>query len=586
MKKEKEKQEKNPRSRAEELIKRRQQGDMKTDARPYEEVLQELLVHQVELEMQNEELRKAQEIIEESRTRYVDLYDFAPVAYFTFDPGGLIIECNLTACALLGIERRFLTGKPFSSHLLAPYRDLFHKHRLDVLNADSKQTVELMLEKANGTPYFVSIESIAVRTADGPKIRSAVTDVSDRKKAEEGLRKANAELKTALKERHKAEEQLRQSQKMEAIGTLAGGIAHDFNNVLAAIIGNAELAIERVPEGKAHHNLERIFKAGIRGRDLVRQILTFSRKVGWERRPLSLAPLVRDAFSLLRASLPATIEMILDIKTESDALEADPTQIQQVLMNLCSNAADAMREGGALTIGLTDVTFQGDEPLPHEDMRPGTYLVLTVSDTGHGMNDEVRERIFEPFFTTKMAGTGTGMGLALVYGIVKSHEGAITVSSNPEKGSLFSVYLPQIKSDVVRADEKEGPIPIGTERILFVDDEEPLVEMGDEMLSALGYKVKSLTDAMEAFHLITLNPGLFDLVITDQTMPKITGRLLAERIKEIRPDLPIILCTGYNEQMSKEKEEAAGIAGFVMKPFSKREMAETVRRVLDRTQTG
>ena len=185
----------------------------------------------------------------------------------------------------------------------------------------------------------------------------------------------------------------------------------------------------------------------MRGRDLVRQILTFSRKAARERRTLSLAALVRDVFSLLRASLPATIEMILDIRTESDTIEADPTQIQQVLMNLCSNAADAMREGGVLTIGLTDVSLQGDEPPSHENMRPGAYLVLTVSDTGLGMTNEVRERIFEPFFTTKPAGTGTGMGLALAYGIVKSHEGAITVSSNPEKGSLFSVYLPQLKSD-------------------------------------------------------------------------------------------------------------------------------------------
>ena len=215
--------------------------------------------------------------------------------------------------------------------------------------------------------------------------------------------------------------------------------------------------------------------------------------------------------------------------------------------------------------------LQGDEPLSHEKIRPGAYLVLTVSDTGHGMTDEVKERIFEPFFTTKPAGTGTGMGLALAYGIVKSHEGAITVSSDPEKGSLFSVYLPQLKSDVVRADEKKGPIPTGTERILFVDDEEPLVEMADDMLSALGYKVKSLTDAMKALQLVTLDPYLFDLVITDQAMPKITGRLLARRIKEIRPDLPIILCTGYSEQISKETEEAEGIAEFVMKPLTEAE---------------
>ena len=279
--------------------------------------------------------------------------------------------------------------------------------------------------------------------------------------------------------------------------------------------------------------------------------------------------------------------MALSIKTSADMVLADATQMQQVLMNLCNNAADAMRAtGGRLEIGLTDTLFTEDDPLPGSDMRSGTYVTLTVSDTGPGMDEAVQKRVFEPFFTTKEKGQGTGLGLAVVYGIVKAHQGTITVSSEPGLGSTFTVYLPRYTSG-----EKAEPVTgrsmsRGTERILFVDDEEALVELAEGLLRSLGYQVVGATDSLDALQTFSERPDAFDLVITDQTMPKMTGAVLAQRLKEIRPDIPVILCTGYSETISQEKAESMGIDGFVMKPVSKNEIGETIRRVLDMKTQG
>ena len=385
-------------------------------------------------------------------------------------------------------------------------------------------------------------------------------------------------------ERKRLEEQLRQAQKLEAIGTLAGGIAHDFNNILAAIIGFTEMVIDDVSDNPhVQQKMDRVLKAGLRGKDLVRQILAFSRKAGVERKGISLTALVHETHALLRSSLPSTIQMPPAITTSDDYVLADPTQLQQVLMNLATNAAYAMREdGGQLTIGISSVTFPPGSILPDPDMEPGTYVKLTVKDTGTGMTEEVRQRIFEPFFTTKQPGQGTGMGLAVVYGIVKAHGGAVTVQSEVGQGSTFEVFLPRVeKPEAKREETTPSLLPTGTERILFVDDEEMLVDMARGMLESLGYHVTVAANGSEAWNLFLEDPSRFDLVITDQTMPDVTGVTLAQKILGVRKEMPIILCTGYSDMVSAEKAKEVGICEFVMKPTMKKELAETIRRVLD-----
>jgi PAS domain S-box-containing protein len=381
----------------------------------------------------------------------------------------------------------------------------------------------------------------------------------------------------------KFEERLRQSEKMDAIGNLAGGIAHDFNNILAAIIGFTELSIDDAPEGSLiKRNMTNVLKAGIRGRDLVKLILSFSRKSDVKRAPLRLAPVVEETFKLLRATTPSTVAMELQTHATSDEVLADSTEISQLLMNLGANAAYAMREqGGLLEIALHDIEFNPDSHPPHQDLAPGAYIELSVKDTGCGMDATTKHKIFEPFFTTKERGQGTGLGLAVVHGIVQSLQGAITVSSEPGRGSTFTVFLPKVVHKQKVQAEMVGEIPGGKECILFVDDEEPLVEAAREMLGRLGYEVVATTDSTQALDIFSGEPHRFHLVITDYTMPDMTGVGLTKDLMRIRPDIPIILCTGYTEMISRDEARAMGIREFVMKPLVKREMAETIRRVLD-----
>jgi PAS domain S-box-containing protein len=387
-------------------------------------------------------------------------------------------------------------------------------------------------------------------------------------------------------DKKKLEYQLRQAQKMEAIGTLAGGIAHDFNNILAAIIGYTELADLQVPEGnKAKKNLKEVLKAGRRARDLVKQILAFSRKGEQERIPIQISPIVKEALKLLRSSLPTTIEIRQNIESDIGIVEADPTQIHQILMNLCTNASHAMREeGGILEVGIRNVEAGSwDSEFGQLDMPPGNYLRLTVSDTGQGMTPEVLERLFEPYFTTKEKGEGTGLGLSVVHGIVKNYGGTITAYSEPGKGTIFHVYLPRIKEAKEMAEDvsRPGVISTGQERVLFVDDEPVLVEIGKQMLERLGYEVTKRTSSIEALELFRAKPDQFDLVITDMTMPNMTGDKLSRELMQIRPDIPIIICTGYSELISEEKAKEIGIRAFAMKPLVMADLSKTVRNVLD-----
>lgn len=426
-------------------------------------------------------------------------------------------------------------------------------------------------------------------------------DITDRRRAEEALLRARDELeervrartaelekaylslKCEAEERRFLEEHLRQSQKMEAIGTLAGGIAHDFNNILAGIIGFTEMVEEDLPEDShLREYVRRIHKASLRGRDLVRQILTFSRKADHARAPTSLSPVINETCNLLRASLPATIEILVDLRSIEDQVKASAVELQQIIMNLATNAAQAMKErGGILGISLSEIDLAEPLPLGDPGMKPGRYLELVVTDTGEGMAPDVMKRVFEPFFTTRRIGEGTGMGLAVVYGIVKSLGGAVTVESKPLAGSTFHVFLP--KTDAGPESEVPVPhgIPGGTERVLFVDDEGLLVELGHDLLESLGYRVTAVTDSAKALSVFSSNPASFDLVITDQIMPGLTGIDLAKHFLGIRGDIPIILCTGHSATVSPEMAKEAGVRAFVMKPLSKEDLAEVVRAVLD-----
>ncbi|MDM8535601.1 PAS domain S-box protein [Desulfobacterales bacterium HSG17] len=376
---------------------------------------------------------------------------------------------------------------------------------------------------------------------------------------------------------------LRHSQKMEAIGTLAGGIAHDFNNILSPIMGFTELILLEIENDTLiYGNLSKVLKAAERAKELVRQILTFCRGGGkQELKPVCVKPVAEEVLKLLRASLPSTIEIRQNIRSDLNVM-SESTQIHQIIMNLCTNAAHAMRKaGGILEIRLEEVELGTDYTDRQIDMKPGYYLRLTVSDTGKGILPDVKERIFEPFFTTKDKGEGTGMGLSVVHGIVKGYGGTITVYSEPGKGSTFNVFLPVINNADSSVNSRERLIMNGNERILFVDDEEYQVDMCKQMLEHLGYNVAVTTSSLKALSLFGKNPDDFDLVMTDMTMPNMTGDILAKKIMSLRPDIPIILCTGYNEQISKEKAKSLGIRGFVMKPVVMKEMAGIVRNLLD-----
>ena len=371
---------------------------------------------------------------------------------------------------------------------------------------------------------------------------------------------------------------------MESIGTLAGGVAHDFNNILSPIILHTEMMLEDTPaENPLRLNLEEIHSASMRARDLIKQILTFSRQTEQERIPLILEPIVKEAIKMLRSSLPSTVEMRQNIESGVGPVLADPTQIHQIMLNLCTNAAHAMRKkGGILEIGLANVELNPADTARIPDLEPGKYVKLTVSDTGTGMESSVQERIFDPYFTTKEKGEGTGLGLSVVHGIVKSCDGTILIDSEPEKGAVFQVFLPQIKGRISSKSLNAARHFEGTERILLIDDERSILTALQQVLKRLGYTVDARMDAVEALEIFRLNPREFDLIITDYTMPMLTGADLAREVMGVRPDIPVILCTGFSEQINEEKSRALGIRAFVMKPIVMDDMAETIRKVLDK----
>ena len=401
------------------------------------------------------------------------------------------------------------------------------------------------------------------------------------------------ESKNSEKEHRMLQEQLIQAQKMEAMGTLAGGIAHDFNNILAAVMGYTELTLLSIPEkSQLADQLNHVIKASLRAKELVEQILTFSRQTAqdFEPQPIEIGLIIKEALKLIKSTFPSTIQLRLKIVSIGKVV-IDPSQMHQIIMNLCTNAKHAMQQnGGILTVELNDIDIEPPAEIldQNPDLQPGPFIKLTIKDTGHGMAPKIAKRIFEPYFTTKEKDVGTGLGLAMVHGITKSCGGVVSLQSKVGRGTAFYVYLPRVDSISDLKDSRTGlaaqPAPTGAERILFVDDELELVELGRDILEHLGYKVVTKDNGVDALKEFRKKPNDFDVVITDMTMPKMTGERLARELISIRPDISIILCTGFSEQINEQKAKAIGISEFLMKPLTLNRLAKTLRVVMDAQQ--
>ncbi len=510
--------------------------------------------------------KKAAKEIRDARDFLEKVFESSMDGILVTDKKGTVLSANTAVERIYGLSRQQLIGNHVS--MLAD-RDANSREK-------ALRTINELFEK--GFAFFDS----SIRTRDGRAVdvEGTTTMIKD----EKGCFSEGVTIIRDVSERKKIHQQLQQSQKMEAIGTLASGIAHDFNNILAAIMGYTEMSLADVPDNSpVKENLEQIFRSSTRARDLVKQILSFSRKSDQDLKPLQLHLVIEEAVKLLRASLPTNIEIKQDINNRCGMVLTDPTQIHQVIMNLCTNAAHAMeKKGGELKVGLYPADIAPEDAAVNPDLKPGPHVKLTVSDTGTGIDPQLAGRIFDPFFTTKGTDKGTGMGLSVVHGIVKSHGGAITLQNAPGKGATFEILLPRAGEEKA-ADQQEmkEPVPPGTECVLFVDDEEVLVSLGKRMLESLGYNVVAEKSSVRALEIFKTEPDKFDIVITDQTMPQMTGYGLAEQIVSIRPDMPVILCTGFSDPELTEKAESAGIREVIMKPVNRNELALKIRRVLE-----
>ncbi|MBY0268421.1 MAG: response regulator [Burkholderiales bacterium] len=667
-------------------------------------LLHDLQVHQIELELQNEELRQAQDALEASRARYFDLYNLAPVGYFTLDEGGFILEANLTGATMLGVARGALVKQALSRFVVAEDAGAYYLQHRQLFRTGAPAAFELRLSKAGGASFTAWIETTIVVDADGNRIcRKVVSDISERKLIQEKLRQSQdllqaagkmalvagwsiklpghelfwsdelcaildfpkgvvpplaealalyppeshqiiapalkacmddgipfdceleiftarrrrlniraigqavrdeagritsiegafqdiTERKMAEQARASIEAQLRESQKMEAIGTLAGGIAHDFNNILGAILGNVELARQDAAANwQALVSLDEIQKAGHRARDLVQQILAFSRRQPTSRRTILLAPVVEESVRLLRAALQGSVRINYRCADDTPSVMVDPTQVQQVLLNLGANAAQAMAgRVGSIDIGVEGINLDATATATatatrHElNLRPGQYARIVVSDAGHGMDEATQRRIFEPFFTTKPVGKGTGLGLSVVHGIMQAHNGAIIVHSKPGQGSRFELYFPRVgetagifpATAVAAGGEGRG------QYILYIDDDEAQLYMNKRMLERWGYRVSAHLEQREALGALHAGNIRFDLVVTDFNMPGMSGLEVARAVRAVQADLPVIVVSGYITEALRAEAAAAGVSELISKTHLMEEFRDTLQRVM------
>lgn len=505
--------------------------------------------------------------ISESERRHRQLLEAIPYGIQEADNKGIITFTNSAHDKIFEIEKGDVIGREL-------WRTAVSKKDRQILK---DYFFQLVAEQPEPTTYFakaltgkkklidIQVDWQYKRAADGSLLgfTSVITDITDKKQLERSLR---------------------QAQKMEAIGTLAGGIAHDFNNILAAILGYSELVLDDLDRGSIDYQYQQqVIKASHRAKELVQHLLLFSRKQEHEKGPLNCSLIVKEALELLRATIPSTITFTHDIEKNCGPIEANPTQIHQVILNLCTNAAHAMENrGGTLHVTTKRIALEGGRNKPRPEMSSGEYVMIAVADAGEGIAPKDLERIFEPFFTTKETGKGTGMGLAVVHGIVSSHGGHIFVHSEPGKGTEFQLYFPIIEGAEEVTESEKVRLTGDGQHILVVDDEEPIARYAEQVLKRLGYKVTVETESTRALALFQKLHSSIDLVITDQTMPEIAGSEMAKIMLALRPDIPIILCTGYSSTITEEEAKAIGIAAYVMKPFTMQHISQSVSETLEK----
>lgn len=533
------------------------------------ELIQELNIHQTELLIQNEELKQAQIELAKISQDYESLYELAPCGYITLNRKGIISRINKAALKLLGEEYIRLNYTGFSSCIENGWGDLYHAALKNAATSGIKQCLDLKLKKNSEELLWIQIEIDALRDDEDQVIewRLVFMDVTQKYIAETKAKSL--------------EIQLQQSRKLEAIGVLAGGIAHDFNNILYPIIGFSELTLQDLPENSSvKENVEDVLQGAKRAAELVRQILVFTSQKHKKVEPLLVQSIVKESLNFLRSTIPTNIEISKEIDSKPIYILGDPVQLYEVIMNLCTNAYQAMElVGGVLTVSVGEEQIEND--INSLGIKPGKYCKINIQDTGPGISEEHLNKIYDPYFTTKDVGKGSGLGLSVVHGIVNKHSGSIHVKSKPGE-TIFTVYFPiTTKSEGSDREVHECVSSACVERILFVDDEEAIVKLITRSLKILGYKIRGKTSSTEALEEFQENPYEFDIVITDMTMPNLLGTQLIGEIRKIRPDIPVILCSGYSKQINDDQIRELSISEYVNKPILIEELSKKIRNIFD-----
>ncbi len=580
------------RQRAEEIVAQIPEDLADLSPEAGQQLLHELRVHQIELEMQNEELRRTQLELEAARSRYFDLYDLAPVGYITLSKQGIILEANLTLVDLLGVTRKQVVKRPLTRFILPPDQDIFYHHHRQLFATGAPQICELRLLRASGDSFWAQLEAAIEPQNDGhaPTAGIIISDIGTRKQAALALHKSHERLEEAIDELREAQAQLVQQERLAAIGQLAAGIAHDFNNILAVItlFVDLSLCMPDLPP-KLHERLETIGQQARRAADLVQQILDFGRRAVLQTRSLNLATFLQEQVDLWQHTIPESIQIHFAAETANYLVKADPTRLQQLFTNLVLNARDAMPDGGDLHLGVAQLHLDHRDTAPLSDMAAGDWARITISDSGTGIPATTLPHIYEPFFTTKGPGRGSGLGLAQVYGIVKQHNGHIDVQSAEDQGTTFTIYLPALDATpLVKTAVAPSAVQHGQgETILVVEDSDVLREALASTLVLLNYQVVTAADAREALAILEQDgesemPGQnIALVLSDLVMPNMGGKALLQALRKRGLTVPFMILSGHPlEADLLQTLQTQGVAGWLLKPINIEELAAAVARAL------